>query len=153
MRSRSGRPRSFCPINLSLEVFGDSWTLLVLRDVIFGGKRHFRELLQSQEKIASNVLADRLKTLVASGILVKEDDPTHAQKAIYSLTEAGIDLLPVLAQIGAWGQRHRRDSERQDEATRAFLRELHAGGPRHWKSLMERLRKDHLGAAARRPRA
>src|SRR5688500_4447104 len=96
-------PRSHCPINLSLEMFGDAWTLLVLRDMMFAGKRHFREFLQSQEHISSNILADRLARLVENGLLTKSDDPTHKQKAIYSLTEKGIALLPIIVQIGAWG--------------------------------------------------
>ena len=87
--------RSLCAINLSLEVFGDKWTLLILRDMVFGGKRHFRELLRSEEGISSNVLADRLSRLVAEGIITRADDPSHKQKAIYSLTEKGIVLLPV----------------------------------------------------------
>ena len=102
---RPNEPRSHCPINLSLEIFGDTWTLLVLRDMMFAGKRHFRELLQSDERISSNILADRLARLVDSGVLTKSDDPTHKQKAIYSLTEKGIALLPIIVQIGAWGSR------------------------------------------------
>ena len=92
-------PRSYCPINLSLEIFGDAWTLLVLRDLMFGGKRHFREFLQSDEHISSNILADRLARLVEHGLLTRRDDPTHKQKAIYSLTEQGIELLPIVVQI------------------------------------------------------
>ncbi len=94
--------RSGCPINLSLEVFGDKWSLLIIRDMIFGGKRHFRELLRSQEGISSNILADRLKMLVEQGMLTKADDPSHKQKAIYSLTEMTIALVPIMAQLGAW---------------------------------------------------
>ena len=67
----SAQPRSYCPINLSLEIFGDAWTLLVLRDMMFAGKRHFRELLQSDERISSNILADRLSRLVGQGLLTK----------------------------------------------------------------------------------
>src|SRR5439155_652697 len=78
----STEPRSYCPINLSLEIFGDAWTLLVLRDMMFSGKRHFRELLQSDERISSNILADRLARLVEHGLLTKSDDPTHKQNAI-----------------------------------------------------------------------
>ncbi len=90
--------RSGCPINLTLEVVGDRWSLLIVRDMIFGNRRHFRELLlRSEEGISSNVLADRLKTLLAPGIIARTDDPSHKQKAIYSLTEQGIELLPVLA--------------------------------------------------------
>jgi DNA-binding HxlR family transcriptional regulator len=92
--------RSGCPINLTLEVVGDRWSLLVIRDMIFGNRRHFRELLaKSEEGIASNILADRLKRLVGQGVVSRADDPTHKQKAIYSLTEKGIELLPVLAQM------------------------------------------------------
>src|SRR5258708_24617370 len=93
--------RSLCPINLSVEIFGDQWTLLILRDMIFGGRRHFRELLQSQEGISSNILADRLKMLVEQGVLTKTDDPTYKQKTIYSLTRRAIELVPVFAAIGA----------------------------------------------------
>src|SRR5438309_11368124 len=96
----STEPRSYCPINLSLEIFGDTWTLLVLRDMLFAGKRHFRELLQSDERISSNVLADRLVRLLEHGLVTKSDDPTHKQKEIYTLTEKGIELLPIVVQIG-----------------------------------------------------
>src|SRR3954469_20017768 len=79
--------RSGCPINLTLEMLGDRWSLIVIRDIMFGNRRHFRELLNgSVEGIASNVLADRLKRLVEAGLLTRRDDPTHRQKAIYSLT-------------------------------------------------------------------
>src|SRR5579862_7863200 len=94
--------RSGCPINLTLEVLGDRWSLIVIRDVMFGNRRHFRDLLQhSQEGIASNILADRLKRLVERGLLTRSDDPTHKQKAIYSLTEMAIELVPLFAQMGA----------------------------------------------------
>jgi DNA-binding HxlR family transcriptional regulator len=137
--------RSYCPINLSLEIFGDKWTLLVLRDMMFGGKRHFREFLQSDELIASNILADRLKLLVEHGILTKADDPTHKQKAVYSLTEKGIALFPVLAQIGAWGARQVPAYKKLDARARAYLREIHEGGPKRWERMMAELRETHLG--------
>jgi DNA-binding HxlR family transcriptional regulator len=136
--------RSDCPINLSLEVFGDRWTLLVIRDVMFGGKRHFRELLRSEEGIASNILADRLRKLVEEEMLTKSPDPTHKQKAIYSLTEKSISLVPVFAQLGAWGSRHLPASE---EAS-AIPRALEAGGPAMWRRFMAELREEHLGATA-----
>ncbi|MCY1742000.1 winged helix-turn-helix transcriptional regulator [Ensifer sp. SL37] len=133
--------RSGCPINLSLEVFGDKWSLLIIRDMIFGGKRHFRELLRSQEGISSNILADRLKMLVEQGMLTKRDDPTHKQKAIYSLTEMTIALVPIMAQLGAWGRRYLAVSE--ELSIRAELMEN--GGPALWDRFMEELRHDHLG--------
>ncbi|HYO94427.1 MAG TPA: helix-turn-helix domain-containing protein [Polyangiaceae bacterium] len=137
-------PRSFCPINLSLEIFGDAWTLLVLRDMMFAGKRHFRELLQSDERISSNILAERLARLVEHGLLTKADDPTHKQKTIYSLTEKAIVLLPVLVQIGAWGSRWVPEAKKLDAGTRKHLRQLQEGGPRVWAKHMEELRAEHL---------
>jgi DNA-binding HxlR family transcriptional regulator len=146
---KQAEPRSYCPINLSLETFGDAWTLLVLRDMMFAGKRHFREMLQSEEGIASNVLASRLKMLVDRGMITKADDPTHKQKAIYSLTEKGISLLPILAQIGIWGRHHLPESEMGHPEVKAINRELERGGPRHWEKLMSTLREQHLGKRAR----
>jgi DNA-binding HxlR family transcriptional regulator len=139
--------RSGCPINLTLEVLGDRWSLLIIRDIIFGNRRHFRELLtRSEEGIASNILSDRLKTLVGQGILSKADDPTHKQKAIYSLTEKGIELLPVLAQMAAWGRHHLPVTE--ELSIRAQL--LEEGGPKLWADFMDELRETHLGPQARR---
>ena len=133
--------RSGCPINLTLEVLGDRWSLLVLRDIIFGDRRHFRELLAgSEEGIASNILADRLKRLMAHGILTRRDDPSHKQKAFYCLTERGIQLLPILAQMAAWGRRHLEVTE--ELSIRARL--LDEGGPPLWERFMEELRRQHL---------
>jgi len=139
----SGAHRSGCPINLTLEVLGDKWSLLILRDMMFGNRRHFRELLRSEEGISSNILADRLKMLLDEGLLTKADDPSHKQKAIYSLTEKAIELLPVFAQIGAWGTRHLPVSE--ELSIRAKL--LAEGGPAMWEDFMTELREAHLGSA------
>lgn len=138
-------PRSYCPINLSLEIFGDTWTLLVLRDMMFAGKRHFRELLQSDERISSNILAERLARLVEHGVLTKAGDPTHKQKAIYSLTEKGIALLPIVVQIGAWGSRWVPEAKKLDAPSRRVVREIQEGGPRAWARRMDELRALHLG--------
>lgn len=140
--------RSGCPINLSLEVFGDRWSLIILRDMIFGGRRHFRELLNnSLEGIASNILADRLKRLLELGMLTRAADPTHKQKAIYSLTEMSIQLVPIMAQLGAWGRRWLPVSE--ELSIRAEL--LEKGGPAMWSAFMDELRHEHLGAGAPKP--
>ena len=138
--------RSGCPINLTLEVLGDKWSLLIIRDMIFGGKRHFRELMRSEEGISSNILADRLRMLVEEGIVTKADDPSHKQKAIYSLTEMGIALLPVFAQIGTWGREYLPVSE--ELSIRARL--LEEGGPTMWNKFMSELSETHLGIAANR---
>jgi DNA-binding HxlR family transcriptional regulator len=136
-------PRSYCPINLGLEIFGDAWSLLVVRDMMFGGKRHFRELLQSDEGISSNILADRLKRLCERGILTKRDDPTHKQKAIYSLTESGIALLPVLLQVGAWSRAHLPETRRSDPRALAINRAL-ADNPGAIRRKMDELRRAHV---------
>lgn len=136
-------PRSGCPINLTLETLGDRWSLIVIRDVMFGNRRHFRVLLnESEERIASNILADRLKRLVEAGLLGKAGDPSHKQKAIYSLTEKAIQLVPLLAQMGAWGRRHLPATHAL--SVRAQL--LEEGGPALWDDFMDELRTVHLGA-------
>lgn len=140
--------RSGCPINLTLEILGDKWSLLIIRDIVFGNKRHFRELLtQSMEGIASNILADRLKRLVAEGVLSKADDPSHKQKALYSLTEKGIELLPILAQMAVWGRKYMPVSE--ELSIRAQI--LDEGGPPLWAEFMNELRERHLGTPLRAP--
>jgi DNA-binding HxlR family transcriptional regulator len=133
--------RSQCPINLSVEVFGDRWTLLILRDMIFGGKRRFREMLQSEESISSNILADRLEMLLSEGFITRSGDPTHKQKVIYSLTEKSIALVPLFAHLGAWGRRYLPVSE--ELSIRAEV--LEKGGLAMWKQFMEELREAHLG--------
>jgi DNA-binding HxlR family transcriptional regulator len=146
MKTRATQ-RSGCPINLTLEMLGDRWSLIVIRDVMFGNRRHYRELLRlSDEGIASNILADRLKRLVKNGLLSKRDDPTHKQKAIYSLTEPAIQLVPLLAKMGAWGRRHTRVSH--ELSVRAEL--LEQGGERMWNAFMAELRSIHLGSSAPR---
>lgn len=139
--------RSGCPINLSLEVLGDKWSLLIIRDMMFGNRRHFRELLtRSEEGISSNILADRLKTLLDEGIITREDDPTHKQKGVYSLTEKGIELLPILAQMASWGYKYL--PVREELGIRARL--LSEGGPKLWAEFMDELRETHLSVKRRK---
>jgi DNA-binding HxlR family transcriptional regulator len=138
--------RSGCPINLSVEVLGDKWSLVVIRDIMFGNRRHFRELLhKSDEGIASNILADRLHRLGEHGLVSRAADPSHKQKVIYSLTEPAIQLVPVMAHLGAWGRRHLPTTP--ELAIRAEL--LERGGPELWEQFMDELREQHLGV--RRP--
>jgi DNA-binding HxlR family transcriptional regulator len=139
--------RSGCPINLTLEMLGDRWSLIVIRDVMFGNRRHYSTLLRfSEERIASNILADRLARLVKIGLLSRAADPSHKQKAVYSLTESSIQLVPLLAHMAAWGRRHTPVS--RELSIRAQL--LEEGGQRMWKAFMAELRSLHLGAS--RPR-
>ncbi|HEY0584429.1 MAG TPA: helix-turn-helix domain-containing protein [Chloroflexota bacterium] len=137
---QAGDHRSECPINLSLEVLGDSWSLLIIRDLVFGDARHFRELLRSQEGISSNILADRLKKLLTSGIISSADDPTHKQKTVYSLTEMGIALVPTLVNLGSWGRTFLPAS---DELS-VRIEFLEKGGPSLRDEFMDELRQTHL---------
>ena len=138
----STKGKSGCPINLSLELLGDRWTLLIIRDLIFAGKRHFREFLQSDEGISSRTLAERLQTLQEEGILNRSDDPTHGLKTVYRLTEAGIDLLPVLATLGAWGSKHRK----ADDKLARNADDLAAGGKAALDQMTVALRAEHLAS-------
>ncbi|MGW2111388.1 winged helix-turn-helix transcriptional regulator [Streptomyces sp. NPDC001948] len=135
------KPRSGCAINAAVEALGDQWSLIVLRDVVFGGRRHFRELLShSEEGIASNILSSRLKALVAGGLLTQER-AERGRRATYSLTEAGIQTVPIMVALGSWGMRHRPTTP--ELSVRARL--LEDGGPHLWENLMDELREVHLG--------
>ena len=142
------QPRSGCPINAAVEALGDHWSLLVLRDVIFGDRRYFRELQAgSIEGIASNILADRLKKLVAAGILSRED-AARGSRVRYSLTEAGIQTLPIIFALGNWGLDW-RDGTRELRIRQELMRHE---GQRFIEEFMDELRAKHLGAVpAKRP--
>lgn len=96
---------SHCPIDFALEIFGDRWTLLVIRDLMFG-KRHFHELIGSPEGIASNILAARLKKLEACGLISRHPDPDNRRQVIYEMTDKGADLIPVLIEIVLWSAKY-----------------------------------------------
>ena len=125
--------KSYCPLNLGLEVFGDRWTLLIIRDLLFDDKQSFREILQSEEKIATNILSDRLALLEKEGIVVKAKDPGHKQKIIYLLTEKGIDLLPVIMAIGDWSLKYKPVGDTYKARAKALKR----GGAAKIKELMK----------------
>ena len=135
--------RSTCPISTGLEIVGDRWTLLVIRDMMFAGKRHFREFLQSEEGVSSNVLADRLAMLVERGLVTRAGDPAHAQKAIYSLTELGVSLLPVIASLSKWTQTHYAQTRRPE--ARVFL----DGDEAAIQAMQETLRRQHVKGGGR----
>ena len=135
--------RSGCPINLTLEMLGDRWSLIVIRDLMFGNRRHYRELLtRSEEGIASNILADRLRRLTDLGMITSAPDPGHKQRIRLSLTEPAIQLVPIMATLGAWGRRHRPAGE--ELSIRAEI--LEDGGQPLWDDFMDELRVLHLGA-------
>jgi DNA-binding HxlR family transcriptional regulator len=98
--------RSTCPINASLEVLGDRWSLLIVRDMIFAGARTYKDFLSSDEKIATNILANRLVRLQDFGIVTSAPDSRDKRSLIYRLTTKGIELAPVLMELSRWGTRY-----------------------------------------------
>lgn len=120
MPPRDDSRRSDCPIAFGLDIFGDKWTLLVIRDIAITGKRHFREFLDSEEGIASNILADRLQRLETAGVISRRPDPENARQVIYMLTEKGIDLMPAMLELFRWGAKHGP----QTSATKAMARRI-----------------------------
>jgi DNA-binding HxlR family transcriptional regulator len=110
--------RSGCPLNASIEMLGDRWSLLIIRDMMLLGARTFKEFLNSQERPATNILADRLRRLESHGIITTQPDPTDGRKLIYLLTPKGLDLAPVLTEMVLWAGAHER-TENQ-----ALIREM-----------------------------
>ena len=135
--------RSHCPVNLLVEVIGDKWSILLLRDIIFYKRRHFNELLrQSEEKIASNILMDRLAMFEKEGLITKGKiaGDTHKQKVAYSLTEKSIDLLPLLVSTIDWSLKHAPvDQEKYQPAV-----QLSNAGEAGILAFQDLLRKEHL---------
>ena len=120
-----GRKRrlSGCPIDYGLDVFGDRWTLLVIRDLLFVGKRHFKELMESPERIASNILTARLKKLEERGLIERCADPDNRKQVIYTLTAKGRDLTPVLVEMVRWGGRHDPETQVPKSVVARFSRD------------------------------
>ncbi|MBI3124971.1 MAG: helix-turn-helix transcriptional regulator [Ignavibacteriales bacterium] len=111
MKKEKNKLRSHCPVNFGLEAFGDRWALLILRDIIFRGKRTYGEFLKSEEGFATNILASRLDHLIKVGILKREGHETDGRKDIFSLTEKGLDLIPLIFEIVLWSAKYDIDSE------------------------------------------
>jgi len=105
-KGSSPKRRSACPLNASVEMLGDRWSLLILRDMMLRGFRTFKEFMECYEGIATNILADRLRKLVSYGIITAEPDPSDGRKSIYRLTRKGIDLAPVLTEMVLWAAAH-----------------------------------------------
>ena len=104
-------PRSECPISYSLDIFGDKWTLLILRDMMLSGKNSFSEFMTSNEKIASNILIDRLNVLQAEGFVTKTASPLNKSKFLYTLSDKAIDLVPVIIDLIEWGAKYNPTGE------------------------------------------
>jgi DNA-binding HxlR family transcriptional regulator len=114
--------RSGCPISISLEIFGDRWSLLIVRDLMFKGLRTFGEFAAAGEDVATNVLSDRLARLEEAGIVERRRDRTDARKIVYRLTRKGIDLAPVLIEMVLWAARH-EETDAPPETVRAMRTE------------------------------
>jgi DNA-binding HxlR family transcriptional regulator len=125
--------RSGCPIAISLEIVGDRWSLLIIRDLMVRGLRTFKDFEQSGEKIATNILSDRLRNLVTAGIIKAAPEKKDGRKLNYRLTKKGIDLAPVLLELLIWGARHEQ-----------------TGLPRSLMTRMEKNREEVLAEVQRR---
>jgi DNA-binding HxlR family transcriptional regulator len=102
----TNKKRSDCPVSCSLDIWGDKWSLLIVRDLMFAKQCTYGDFLKSDEKIATNILASRLQTLEENGIITKSDHPDSKAKVLYKLTQKGIDLLPVMIEINLWAEKY-----------------------------------------------
>ena len=133
--------RSGCPLNASVEILGDRWSLLVIRDMMLLGRRTFKELLNSYERPATNILTDRLRRLEGYGILTTRKDPSDGRKLFYILTPKGIDLAPVLTEMVLWAGAHEkaenealvREMQKDKQAFIASIRERYAASIKNLK--------------------
>ena len=120
MDSMKKRGRSHCPIAFALELIGDQWSLLILRDLLFKGKRLYGEFLNSEEGIATNILAERLARLEKTGIITKTNDPSNKKQFIYAPTRKGLELVPLLLEMIRWSAKH----DPKTAAPKEFIRRL-----------------------------
>ncbi|MBC9794447.1 winged helix-turn-helix transcriptional regulator [Sinomicrobium weinanense] len=114
--------RSLCPISTALDIFGDKWTLLIVRDIIFEGKSAYKEFMQSEEKIATNILANRLSILEAQGLVIKEKTTGNRSRYLYHPTPKAIALIPVIAELILWGNTYYPDTYTHPESLLAGLK-------------------------------
>ena len=115
MARRISRPRrSSCPVATSLDIFGDRWSLLIIRDLLFTDNRRFSDFARAGEDIATNVLADRLELLECEGLILRRPDPADGRKFVYHLTPKGFDLAAVIVQMVIWAARHEKTAAPPD---------------------------------------
>jgi DNA-binding HxlR family transcriptional regulator len=127
--------RSGCPLNASIEMLGDRWSLLIIRDMMLRGSRTYKEFLESHERIATNILADRLRKLIAYGIITTEPDPSDGRRRIYLLTAKGIDLAPVMTEMVLWAAGH------EETGNQALVRLMREDKQAFLASIRERWQK------------
>ena len=118
--------RSDCPISYALDVLGDRWALLVIRDILFKHKRHYGEFLESEEGMATNILADRLRRLEAAGVIKRTKAARNAGGVTYTLTDKGLDLTPMLIEMILWSAKHDAATAAEPEFVKAALRDREA---------------------------
>lgn len=120
--SETKRRRSDCPVDYALEIFGDRWSLLLIRDLLFKGPQTFRELLAADEGIATNILSARLKKLEAEGVIARAPDRQDRRRVLYSLTRKGRDIAPILVELIGWSAKY--DAASRAAAPEGFLNRL-----------------------------
>ena len=140
-KKRPVKRRSLCPLNASVEILGDRWSLLIIRDMMLRGARSYKEFLKCDEGIATNILADRLRKLVAYGIISAEPDPSDGRKVIYLLTTKGIDLAPVLTEMVLWAASH------EETGNQALVRQMRADKEKFLAGVRERWASRHSSPA------
>lgn len=132
--------RSHCPTNFGLEHFGDKWSLLLIRDLMFKGKRHYNEFLEAGESVSTSVLGDKLRSLEDRGIITKKSDKIKKSRIRYSLTEKGIALLPMMIEIILWSGEFDSDTEADID----FLKKARLKREEIVLELTDLLRSEHL---------
>ena|ERR1700761_1196530 len=133
--------RSLCPLNASVEILGDRWSLLIVRDMMLRGFRSYKQFLDSYERIATNILADRLRRLEENGIIVAEKDPSDGRKVAYFLTAKGMDLAPVLTEMVLWAASH------EDVENQALVREIQKDKAKFLSTIRDRWLAARPGAS------
>src|SRR4029077_140620 len=142
-KKAASRRRSGCPLNASVEMLGDRWSLLILRDMMLHGYSTFNEFLHADEKIATNILAERLRRLESYVIISTKQDPADGRKMIYTLTAKGIDLAAVLAEMVLWAARH------EETGNHALVQQMHTDKGQLLASVRKRWEEKRWGTASR----
>jgi DNA-binding HxlR family transcriptional regulator len=134
----AGEKRSDCPISSSLEIFGDRWSLLIVRDLMLHKTRTYGDFAKSEEKIATNILANRLQVLENNGVIIKVPYPDNKVKGLYKLSEKGIDLIPALIEIAVWGEKYLSNPDNP----LPFLKEVKKNKTKFLKNITDSLQAD-----------
>jgi DNA-binding HxlR family transcriptional regulator len=142
MKKGKSKRRSECPLNASVEMLGDRWSLLIIRDMMLRGFRTYKEFMECYEGIATNILADRLRKLIAYGIITAEPDPSDGRKLIYSLTAKGIDLAPVLTEMVLWAAAH------EETGNQTLVRQMQADKTKFLSVVRRRWAETKISARA-----